>query len=310
MSWTPNKIALITRGRYDEATAGGNIYPGMLLQNNGSEQVIAHSVIGGPPLPTVMVAEENALAGGDITQKSASSGEATPHRLAAKGDLLLMLLQNGQNVSANTPLISGGDGTLIASPGTELYNIVAPSTTITNTNTETVFSNGTYTFPANFLQVGDVIRVRAKVFCIAENSTNTHRIRMYLGSTTLADSTALQLAASDVVIIDLVLVVRTIGASGTFIADGVVTDSVSATFAQAPFTVASTTVDTTATEALTIKSLASAASTGNQIRLDEFTVRVDRGQSSFLIAAEAINNSGGTGTSGFNSAAFIRVKVQ
>ena len=318
---TPNKISLITRGRYDEYVAAADCYPGMHLTLNSTGGCLPNNVPGGAPAPFI-VCEENALAGGDTTQKN-PSGSVTPVRKPAKGDVMLMLLQYGQNVAQNVGLVSAGDGTLIANPGqggSLLYEITTPSTVITNVGTETAFSNGSYTIPANFLQVGDVLHIRAKAFLIAENSTNTHRVRLYFGATptTIADSTAIQMAANDYVIIDAYITIRTITASGTFIADGFVEYTISGTATTAPFTIASTTVDSTVSETIVVKSLASATSTGNQIRLDEFRIDLIRasGLTSIVTTAEAINNSAGAGsspvsnfTSAGGAAAFIRVNV-
>lgn len=313
MGWTPQRIELISHGRHDEAPASADCYPGMVLQQNSSMQVAPHAVPGG--LGPLMVAVEDAWRGADITQKLPAN-YVIPFRRPTRGDLLLMLLQNGQNVAAGVGLMSAGDGTLVANNGPSLYEIVTPSAVITNVGTETAFSNGTYTIPANTLQVGDVIHVRAKVFCVAENSTNTHRIRLYLGTAplTLADSTALQLAANDVVEFNLDITVRTIGATGTIIATGTMAYTISGTWTSSGITDVSATLDTTIAEPLVIKSLASAVSAGNQIRLDEFTVNLARagGLNTLVYSAEAINNSIGAGSSpisGFNSAAFIRVQV-
>lgn len=313
---TPNRIQLITHGRYDEAVSSADCYPGMALQQNSSLAVAPAAVIGGGVSPK-LICLEDALQGGDATQKIAS-GNVTPMYRPIPGDLVLMLLQNGQNVAANVPLISAGDGTLITSPGSVLYEIEAPSTVITNLGTETAFSNGSYTFPANLFAVGDVIHIRSKVFCIAENSTNTHRIRLYLGATpvTLADSTALALAANDYVLFDLVLTIRTITASGTFIGDVAITYTVSGTVTETESTIVSTTLDSTVSELLVIKSLASATSAGNQVRLDEFLVSITKagGMNTFAISQEAINNSSGAGSSPMSAAnagtaAFIRCMI-
>lgn len=314
MAIAPQKVVLISRGRHDEAILGADCYPGMAGLLNSSNQVIPHNVPGGGgPL---LVLKEDALQGLDITQKlpqGTSPYNVAPFQRAAKGDLLTMLLQNGQNVAAQTSLMSAGDGTLIANPGNPVYQITTPSSVITNTATETAFSNGSYTIPANFLQVGDRIHIRAKAFLIAVNSTNTHRVRLYIGATpvTLADSTALALIANDVVIFDIFVTVRAITSSGTIIADGTVAYSVSGTFTSTTTTLASTTLDSTVAETIVIKSLASAASAGNQIRLDEFQINFDRdaGLNTLVVSQEAINNSSGTGTSGFNSAALIRCMV-
>jgi hypothetical protein len=191
---TPNRIKLISHGRYDEAPASADVWPGMVLQNNAALAVAPLATVGGKP--PLMVVIEDALQGGDITQKIAS-GNVVPFTRPVSGDLLLMLLQNGQNVASNVPLMSAGDGTLIANPGAVLSEIVAPSAVITNTAVETVFSNGSYAIPANLLAVGDVVHIRAKAFCVAVAAAATQRVRMYLGATAIADSTALALVAND-----------------------------------------------------------------------------------------------------------------
>jgi hypothetical protein len=314
MGFTPNRIVLISHGRHDEAQADSDCYPGMSLLIKSNGNIIPHNVEGGAG--ELCIAEEDALRGGDVTQKL-PSGYVLGFRRPTRGDKLLMLLQNGQNVAQRAALMNAGDGTLIAAPASgTLYEITAPSTTITNTNVETAFSNGSFNVPANYLQPGDRLRIRAKVLCLSQNSTNTHRIRLYFGTgpITIADSTALALQANDYVIIDAVIEVRTITASGTVIADGTITYTIAASVTNTSFTVASTTLDSTVVEAVVIKSLASATSLSNQVRLDELSIDLFRttGVQAIVIADEAINNSSGTGSSpvsGFNSAAFIRCMV-
>lgn len=306
MSWQPNTIRLITHGRYDEAVSGAICKPGQILARQSNGNVIPHNVSGGPAQP-VMVAIEDALSGGVITTAYAS-GAIVRYYFPVSGDLFLGLIANGQNVTEGDYLMSNGDGTLIefnASPGGEkLYEILAPSTTITNVGTETAFSNGSYVLPANFLAVGDVLRIHAKAFCIAVNAAATQRIRLYVGTTTLADSAAQALVANDVVVIDITMTIRTIGAGGTFIADGVVSYSIAGTFTEAPFTIVSTAIDTTVTETFVIKALASATNAGNQIRLDEMLVELDRAglptEYAVFQAADTLNNTTG-------SPAFLRV---
>lgn len=298
---TPNRIVLISRGRHEEAMVASAYYPGMLLAKNSSGYTLPHNVIGGGG--PVRVGVEDALRGGDITQVIPADYYG-PYREAAKGDLLLFRIAIGENIANSDLLMSDGAGALKAYPatigGAELYQILAASTTITNLGTETTFSNGSYAMPASTLRAGDIVRIRAKAFCIAENSTNTHRVRLYVNSTTLADSTALQLAAGDVVIFDVYMTIRTVGASGTFIASGFTITSVAGTFTTTPFTIASTTLDTTAIATFAIKSLASATSAGNQIRLDEYQILLDRSGLSYQIplvqAAEAVDNSAGSAT--------------
>lgn len=309
MGFTPNRIVLIARGRYDEAPLDAPAYPGMLMLEQADGGIIPHNIAGGNSPLNVLI--EDAFRGADITQ-ILNTNDAAPFYRAARGDKFLMLLQNGQNVARRTPLVSAGDGTLVAGVGNAIYEIEAASTTVTNTVTETTFSNGSFVIPANSLNVGDRLNIRVKVFAIAENSTNTHDFKLYFGATVIADTTALQFAANDVAIIEMNVTIRTIGASGTFIADGQIERSVAGTFTVVPVTVASTAVDTTATQTVKVTTTASAASAGNQVRLDEMDItdaRAIGGSVPLVYADEAINNSGGTGTSGFNTAAFIRCFV-
>jgi hypothetical protein len=306
--WQPNRILLISpAGRHDEAVSAANIYPGQLLTYNSSGLLIPHNIPGGSN--TRMVCIEDALQGKDITQVLLS-GNVIPFQRCLPGDVMLMQLQSGQTSVVGGGLMSAGDGTLMVNPGTDLFEIEAPSAVITNIGTEAIFSNGVYTIPASFLQVGDRIHIHAKAFVVAVNSTNTHRVRIYaagIDADTVADSTALSLIASDVVIFDTYVTVRTIGATGTIIADGTVGYSISGTFTTEDMTEVSQTLNTTIANAITVTSLASATSAGNQIRLDEFQVNLERaaGLSSIGTAEDAINNSsGGTGP---NSSAWVRV---
>jgi hypothetical protein len=315
MTWTPNRIQLISHGRYDEAVASADVYPGMSLGQNSTLQV-AGALTEGSSGP-LLVALEDALQGGDITQKI-KSGSIVPMVHPARGDLLLMLLQAGSISTVGGALMNAGDGTLIpvTSGGTTntLYEITAPSTGVTNVSVETVFSNGSYTIPANFLLAGDVLHIHGRVVVSAQNSTNTHDVKLELGSshTVLFDSGALALAANQYVIFDLYLTVRTIGASGTYVGDGTSENNPGGTVAELPISIASATFDTTVAELLRVTVTPSAASAGNVVALQELEIdllRAGGGLHSIGFAQEVIDNTGSTGTSGFNSAAFIRVLI-
>ncbi len=311
MTWEPNRIILISRGRYDEATAGADIYPGMLGKINASDAIIPHDTLGGD-FESIMVLED-ALQG-HAKETKIASGSVCPFQRCAKGDKMLGLLKAGQNVANRARLMSAGDGTLTAAPApalqTTLYEILAPSADVTNVTAETTFSNGSYTIPANFLAAGDNIRIRGKVVVSAQNSTNTHRVKVKIGSTTLVDSGAVALAAGQYVIWDITLTFRTVGASGTFIATGYVESNPATTVTITPVTVASTAVDTTATQAVIVTTTASAQSTGNIAALQELEETLDRagGPNMFAYAQEAKDNSGSTGT-GPSSSMYIRVMV-
>jgi hypothetical protein len=308
MSWVPNRIVLISRGRHDEAPAGVDCWPGMMLQLNADGTLAPHSKFGGGGLPNV--AEEDALRGATI-KMVLPAGNVAPFRRCASGDCMLMLLKNGQNVPAQAPLLSAGDGTLALNSGARVYETTAASTNITNTATETTFSNGSYTFGANTLAAGDVVHLHGKVTVTGQNATNTHRIKVYIGATVLIDTGALALKANDIVEFDIDLTIVDVGATGHFTAAGTLTYTVGGVYTTSVVTVGSTVVDTTATEAVAVKSTASAASAGNIIRMDDYRVDQTRASGTQTIAysAEAIDNSAGTGTSEYKSAAFIRVWI-
>jgi hypothetical protein len=286
----------------------------MILLQNSSNHVIPHNVVGG--VNPLLIATEEALRGLDITQKL-PSGDATSFYRPARGDEFLCLLQNGQNVAAQTPLMSAGDGTLIASTATfssVLYQILAASANITNLPGPTTFSNGTYTFAANTLQAGDVYHIHGKAVVSAQNSTNTHQVKVLIGSTLLADCGASALAAGNFASFDIFMTIRSVGTGGKLVADVVTTVNPAGTPTETPATVAATTIDTTVTEAVTVTATVSATSAGNVIALQEFEIDLQRagGSSTILYSAEAINNSAGAGSnpvSGFNTAAFIRCYV-
>lgn len=314
MNWRPNTISLITRGRYDEAVSTAALYPGMVLQPDGSGSITFHSVVGGGG--ELMVAQENALIGGDITQ-TLPAGRTTPFRRPAKGDKMNMLLQLGQSVTAGDELMSAGDGTLTINLGEDIHVNTAASSNITNASTFTTFSNGSYTFPANSLKVGDLLHITAKATVTGQNSTNTHTVQVLLGSDTLANSGALLLAPNDIVNLNMYVTVRTIGNStvGTITGSGTLFGGTPGT-STTTFNVnlASTNLDTTVAEILAVQAKASAASTGNIIRLDQFSIANEAvgGLETLVIADEDIDNSSSSSISvgaGSDSAAFIRCIV-
>lgn len=149
----------------------------------------------------------------------------------------------------------------------KVYEAVAASAAVTNTTTETAFDKS-YTIPANTLKAGDVIKIRAQVIATATNSTDTLTIKAKAGSTVLAATAAVDVADNDIAVIDIYVVFRTVGASGTMVAFGFVSLGVAGTATARPVSLASTSVDTTAAIALTVTATWSVADAGNSCRLD------------------------------------------
>lgn len=182
----------------------------------------------------------------------------------------------GRANAAATAGAATGDVVVDAKPGTCLFQIVAASTAISNVNTETTFSNGTFTIPANFLTDGTVLRVRGRATITAHNATDTLNVKIKLGGNQIIASGAIQNAANDVCAFDAFVTVRLSGASGTFIGSGYVADGVAETATAKVDACASTSIDTTATQAVTVTATWSAANAGDSVRLDEFVVELVR----------------------------------
>ena len=87
------------------------------------------------------------------------------------------------------------------------YAAVAASTAVTNTTTETAFSNS-HTIPANTLQTGDVLKIRAPGIAPATNSTDTLTLKLKIGSTVIAATAAADVANNDIGYFDAMVVVR------------------------------------------------------------------------------------------------------
>jgi hypothetical protein len=87
-----------------------------------------------------------------------------------------------------------------------VYAATAAGTTLTDSTVET--SLGSYTFPANFFQLGKVIKFRATVATPSSNSTDTLVIKAKIGSATLYTSAAVDQANGDVQVVEGTLTCR------------------------------------------------------------------------------------------------------
>lgn len=159
-----------------------------------------------------------------------------------------------------------------------LYSAVGASTAITNTTTETLFSKSV-SIPANVLQPGDIIRVRLQGIATATNSTDTLTIKLYIGGLTgsvVVATAAVDVADNDIFVIDADIVIRTSGATGTFVAAGMWNLGVEGTATFRAAKKASTTIDTTAAQVIGASATWSVASSGNSCRLDVLDVQLLR----------------------------------
>ena len=153
------------------------------------------------------------------------------------------------------------------------YKSTAASTAVSNTVTETNFDTN-YSIPAASLTAGTIVRVRWQGIATATNSTDTLTIRLKLGSTTVLASAAVDVANSDIFAGQATLIFRTVGASGTFVAMGLMSDPGAQGVAVKARSMASTAVDTTAALTLAVSAEWSVANAGNSCRLDVMEVEV------------------------------------
>lgn len=153
--------------------------------------------------------------------------------------------------------------------------ITAASSTITNSTEETAFST-TFSIPANRLRVGSVINLRARASVSSGNGTDTLTLRARLtnaSGTLLGAGPAVDVTngGGDVGDIDLQLVVRSIGASGTVMSVGKI-GLLTAVTSTGSSGVA--TVDTTAAITLVITAQWSTALTSNVVALDGGSLQI------------------------------------
>lgn len=157
-----------------------------------------------------------------------------------------------------------------------VYANTAASSAVSNTTTETEF-DAAYTFPANSLEAGQVIRVRFQGIATSTNSTDTLTIKFYIGGksgTALISMAATDVANSDVFQGEYELIVRSIGSSGTIVGCGTYKSIPAAegTMTIKDDILASTTIDTTAAQKIAVSATWSAASASDSVRLDVLIV--------------------------------------
>ena len=294
------------KGHHDEHLAAGTIKPGHLLQVNSDNAVVVHSVYGGRA--GRMFAKEDALQGNIITT-SYSSGDLVFTYQALPGDKVNARVPAGAvAIVIGDKLCSNGDGTLVKAVflgNNILYSNTAAATALVGNvigaNTDTAFSLS-YTIPANSLAAGDILRIRGQGLVVAAANTDTLTIKVKIGSTTIATSPAPDTVTNDIFAFDIDVVIRTIGATGTYVAGGWMFMGTPAAAAGAADIssgsfVGSTAINTLTTNAITVTANWSVADAGDSARLDILSVELLRGLSAnqevLAVAAEAVDNSAG-----------------
>lgn len=154
--------------------------------------------------------------------------------------------------------------------------IVAASTAITGaTETEAAFDKSVV-IPANVLEAGSVVRIRAQGIHTATTGSETHSLLLKIGATTVYTVASVDPANNDIWVIDLEVTIRTAGSSGTCVGAGfALASGAHATGTAKAIYLASTAIDTTVdnTVAVSIDRQASATD-GDSARLDYLSVEV------------------------------------
>lgn len=293
--WNPNRVDLRVRGTYEESVAGGVIPPGSLIMASVAGTlnqfppgtVVVHNVQGGGGEKAFAL--EHQLEGAIGSQvpvyawDSYQVGTLVPYKIALPGDLILALGAYGFNYTEGMAVSSFGDGTLYPTPSPggpaqQLYESTAESAAISNVNTITPFvpSPAYAGLPANSLQVGDVIHIRGAFTCPSTNSTDTLTLTLKIGSTVVIATAAVDVANNDIGLIDAYVTIRTIGASGTFVANGIWNLGTPGTATDRAFDLTSTAIDTTAVQTITMNATWSVASTSDQVTMTQLEVDLER----------------------------------
>jgi hypothetical protein len=285
-------IALIHRGRKEEAIASAAIKPGHMVVKSGGF-VKVHDQKGAKG--NIFAEIQHYL--GKTTADAYASPDVVNLLYAMSGDVLLTRVPaNCPAILIDDQLMSNGDGSFISvgplSNGI-LYRSVAASTAVTNTvSTEQDFSL-TYTIPANSLRIGDRITMRGHAVVSATAGADTLTARVYIGSQLIATLTGIDAVTSDTVMFETVLTVRTIGAGGTFVAETNFIIGATGTATMKHSALASTAIDTTTAKILKASGQWSATSATCTVALQSLSVDLDRqgGGNATLLALEALDNS-------------------
>lgn len=167
------------------------------------------------------------------------------------------------------------DGAVFQRPVMQAYAAPDRSSVITNTTTPTNFDN-TYDIPANTLQVGDVIHLKAAAVVLGYTGTPTLTLTLKLDANTVLSHGFTVDGTQDVIEFEATIRVQAIGASGDLDCYGKVAkiDSVTQAVVWAGDLVNLSAVDTTQALTASLQATWSVASTSNQVRMDHFIIEI------------------------------------
>jgi hypothetical protein len=294
---TQIKIRVTEDNEEERRSNDATIKAGHLLELLSTDKVQRHTTYGGRPMK--WIALEDGLRGWPRNQYDVyESGTVVPIHAWGPGERLAMRLPaNAPAVVIGDALVSNGDGCVVKSlrSGDVLLNTAAAGTPISNTVSTEQFFDQTYSVPANMLKVGDVLHIRGFAVVSAQASTDTLTVKVYIGAIAIVTTAAVDSAVGDVVWFDAYVRIRTIGASGTFVADNMSANGPPATATTKPGFIASSALDTTAANIVRASATWSATTATNTVALQGLTIDILRTakQEVIAIAGEAIDNSAG-----------------
>jgi len=160
--------------------------------------------------------------------------------------------------------------------GRLLYANTAASTAIASTSAETVFDTN-YNMPANTLKAGSVVKVRLQGIGTTVVGTDTLAYKLYIGGsggTALISSAATTMVNSHTIQAEAIIICRTAGTTGTFVATGTYkVNSAEGTMTVKDDITASTTINTQAAQLITATATFNTTN-ANSIRMDVFVVEI------------------------------------
>ena len=171
------------------------------------------------------------------------------------------------------PASDGGSGPL-GRGGALLFANTADSSTVTNTTTETTFDQS-LTLDGNVLQVGDVLRITARVAIPSTNATDTLTLRVKVGTENVLTTAAVDVADNDIGYLQALVTVRAAGASGSLAGTGVYVLDAAGT-AQTVTELAAASEDLSVDVVIGVSAEWSVASASNQCDLEQLVVELLR----------------------------------
>jgi len=158
------------------------------------------------------------------------------------------------------------------------YVLPAASAALTNTVVETTL--GSANFPANRLQVGDVIHFFCQGIVTAVNGADTFQIKGYMGGVNLFASAVQNPTINDIFQFDGDIVVRALGnaGAGLIVSSGTQGWGTAGAATSKPWYIGATNLDTTIAELFKITGKWNNASPGDSARLDMLDMQLLRQQ--------------------------------